>query len=284
VGNAGDSLSHFRLVEKIASGGRGEVWKAVDTRDTREVAIKILAPSFTRDPGQMVRLKDEIQALSALDHPNIVVVHSVEDGERPILCMELVDGVGLAQRIPRGGLALGELLRLALPLSDAVRAAHQVGVTHRDLKPSNVMVGEGGLLKVLGFGLAETRDRDAHLDPDDTPTLTLSQERTLGNAIPYVSPEQVQGKPLDHRSDVFSLGAILYEMACGKRPFGGDSPADIIVGILRDHPQPVTEINEALPRRLEQIIRRCIEKDRELRFPTVQALHAELAQLVPDSA
>jgi serine/threonine-protein kinase len=280
VPETGDSLSHFRLVEKIGEGGMGDVWKAVDTRLDREVAIKILPPALASDPERLDRFKAEAKAVAALNHPNIVTIHSVEESEGVhFLSMELVHGATLIEHIPRGGLAFGKFLDRALPLTDAVRAAHQQGVTHRDLKPGNVMVSHDGRVKILDFGLAEIRKREGDPEVDDLPTQTLTQERKIRGTMPYMSPEQVQGKTLDPRSDVFSAGCILYEMATGVRPFEGESSADIIAAILRDDPRPVTELNRMLPRQLDRIIRRGLEKDRERRFQTVQDLHNELDEL-----
>jgi TolB-like protein len=280
VPETGDSLSHFRLVEKIGEGGMGDVWKAVDTRLDREVAIKILPPALATDPERLARFKAEAKAVAALNHPNIVTIHSVEESEGiHFLSMELVHGTTLADHIPRGGLALGKFLDLALPLTDAIRAAHQQGVTHRDLKPGNVMVSDDGRVKILDFGLAEMRQGEGEREIDDLPTKTLTQESKIRGTMPYMAPEQVKGKPLDPRSDIFSTGCILYEMATGTRPFEGESSADIIAAILRDDPRPVTELNRSLPRSLDRIIRHGIEKDRERRFQTVQDLHNELDEL-----
>jgi serine/threonine protein kinase len=275
-------LAQFRLIEKIGRGSTGEVWKAADTGLDREVAIKLLSPSLAKDPERLARFKEDARTVKALNHPNIVLVNSVEESDGThFVSMELVRGTTLAERIPSGGLTLDEFFELALPLTDAIRAAHQMGVTHRDLKPGDVRVDEDGQVKVLDFGVAEIRtpEIDPELDTDEVPTLTLTHESTTRGTMPYLSPEQVRGKAPDHRSDVFSLGTLLYQMATGRRPFEGESPADIIVAILKDEPPPVTELNPALPQRLGRVIRHCLKKDRGQRFQTVQILHEALVQL-----
>jgi serine/threonine protein kinase len=175
---------------------------------------------------------------------------------------------------------LDKLLELAMPLVDTVRAAHAVGVTHRYLTPGSIIVGEDGRPRILDFGMAEVKESelDPHLDPDDVPTLTLTQDGAR-STLPYMSPEQIYRKPLDDRSDVFSLGTLLYEMSTGSCPFSGESSADIAVAVLKDEPPPVTELNSALPDRLAEIIRRALAKDRGRRYQTAQELHDDLAGL-----
>jgi serine/threonine protein kinase len=279
---SGQMLSHYRLVEQISKSATGVVWSAVDTRSDREVALKTLPERFVRDSHKVRKFEEEIRALAALGHPNIVVIDEIGEGQGVhFIGMELVKGGLLAERVPDGGLDLDPFLDLALPLTDAIAAAHDGGITHRNLKPGKVMVTAEGQVKVLDFGLARLRERelDRDDDPDETPTLTLTTDRTLPGTIPYMSPEQVQGRRIDHRSDIFSLGTILYEMATGKRLFEGESSADTIVAILRDQPRPATELNGALPGAIDPILLRSIDKDRKRRFQSARDLHDELSRL-----
>jgi serine/threonine protein kinase/tetratricopeptide (TPR) repeat protein len=263
----------------------GAVWKARDTKLDRDVALKILPEELSRDPETLSRFADEAKAVAALNHPNIVTIHSVEEsGGVHFLTMELVQGKTLRDQIPPGGEGIDRILELALPITDAIGAAHQRGVTHRDLKPSNVMIGDDGRVKVLDFGLAHIRGRESDNDPTltktlETPTLTLTTESRVRGTMPYMSPEQVQGKPLDQRSDIFSLGVMLYELATGSRPFVGESSADVIAAILRDQPKPPSEMNRSLPHQFDRTVNHALEKTRDKRFQTVQDLHDELAGL-----
>jgi len=278
VTQSGDSLAHFRLVESI---GHGDRWKAVDTNSGREVAIKILPPSFAKNPEKLARFKDTVRAIAVLDHPNIVAIDSVaESGGVHFCTMALVSGTTLDQQLPPDGLPLDKLLELAPSLVDTVRAAHAAGVTHRYLSPGCVILSEDGRPRILDFGMAEVRESELEpdVDPDDVPTLTLTQDAAR-NTLPYMSPEQIYRKPLDQRSDIFSLGTLLYMMATGRCPFSGESSADIAVAVLKDEPPTVTELNSALPDRLAEIIRRALEKDRGKRYQTAQELHDDLARL-----
>jgi serine/threonine protein kinase len=278
VTEPGDSLALFRLVEYLSEGDR---WRAVDTRDDREVAIKILPTAFANNPESLARFKETARAIAALDHPNIVAIDAVaESGGVHFVSMKLVRGETLAQQLPQKGLPPEKLVGLALPLVDALRAAHEQGLTHRYLTPHNVILTEDGRPMILDFGMAEVRESelDPDVDPDDVPTLTLTQAGAR-STLPYMSPEQIYRKPLDHRSDLFSLGTVLYEMATGKQPFVGESSADVAVAVLKDQPPPVAELNPALPERLALVIGRALEKDRGRRFQTAQELHDELAKL-----
>ena len=280
VADPGDLLAHFRLVERIGQGGMGDVWKAVDTKLDREVAVKILPPALAQDPERLARFAGEAKAVAALNHPNIVTIHSVEEaGGVHFLTMELVRGQTLAELIPPGGLPVERFFEIAVPIASAVSAAHEQGVTHRDLKPGNIMVSDEGRVKVLDFGLAKFREPKTSADPDDVPTKTLTQEEEIRGTMPYMSPEQVQGKPLDQRSDIFSIGAVLYEMATGRRPFQGETSADLIAAILRDDPRPLTELNQAMPRQLQRIVRHAMERNPERRFQTTRDLRNELEAL-----
>jgi serine/threonine protein kinase/cytochrome c-type biogenesis protein CcmH/NrfG len=273
-------LSRYRLLAKIGEGGMGVVWKAKDTSLDREVAIKLLPDELSQDPERLARLESEARIVAALNHPNIVTLHSIEEAEgRRFLTLELVAGQPLAELIPSRGLALPEFVRIARAVVEAVGAAHRLGITHRDLKPRNIMVGRDSV-KVLDFGLAQSPKAPAHApDASDLPTRTqVGDERVVGT-LAYMSPECVEGLPVDARSDLFSLGSVLYEMATGRRPFEGGSTAALISSILRDAPVPPTRLNETYPARLDRIVARCLEKDPKYRWPNAQSVQWELEQL-----
>ncbi|MCG6926366.1 MAG: protein kinase [Acidobacteria bacterium] len=277
---AGTRLGPYEILAPLGAGGMGEVYRARDPRLGREVALKVLPPDVASDPERLERFEREARALAALNHPHIVTIYSVEevDGRR-FLTMELVAGSTLSQIIPQGGLPLPYFLRIAVPLAEAVHAAHQKGITHRDLKPANVMVTEDGLVKVLDFGLARLQENAPEtVDTETTTRVATSPGRVMGTA-PYMSPEQVEGKPVDHRSDVFSLGVVFYEMATGRRPFAGGSQAALASAILKDAPTPLTELRPDLPPDLGRVIRRCLEKERRRRFQSVLDLRNELEDL-----
>jgi Tol biopolymer transport system component len=277
-------LAHYRLVEKIGEGGMGVVWKAEDTKLGRQVAVKILPEDLASSPDRLARFEREAKLLASLDHPGIVTIHSVEeaDGIR-FLTMELVRGRSLSSLIGKRGLPLNELLRQAVAFSDAVSAAHKQGITHRDLKPQNIMVTDDGRVKILDFGLAKLREEAAGgAGSTQLPTVAKTEEGSVLGTVAYMSPEQAEGKPVDHRTDIFSLGIVLYEMATGRRPFTGESRASIISSILRDTPPAVSDLNEALPRDLGRIVRHSLEKNPERRFQTALDLRNELEELKQD--
>src|SRR5277367_1286239 len=220
----------------------GEVYRAADTKLGRDVALKVLPAPMARDPEFLARFHREARAVAALNHPHIVTIYSVEDADgTSFLTMELVEGQSLDRVIPSGGLPVEQIVEIATALADALAAAHEKGIVHRDLKPANVMVSNEGRVKVLDFGLA--KDVSAS-DPGDA-TLTSDHRTQVGVVMgtpAYMSPEQTSGRPLDHRTDIFSLGVLLHEMATGGRPFDGSSSAELVSAILRDTPASVTEL------------------------------------------
>ena len=272
----GSSLSHFKITSKLGEGGMGEVYRAEDTKLGREVAIKVLPGEMANDPERLERFQREAKALAALDHPNIVTVHSVEAAnEIHFLVMGLVDGQTLDQVIPDGGLPSKKLFELAIPIADALAAAHAKGITHRDLKPGNVMVTDEGRVKILDFGLAKLTQADTA----EAETELMTQDGLVMGTVPYMSPEQVQGDEVDHRSDIFSFGILLYEMATGQRPFQGENNAAVISSILRDEPTAVSSMRAELPNHLGRIIKRCLAKEPERRPQSAIDLRNELQEL-----
>ena len=276
----GETLSHYKILDKLGAGGMGEVYLAEDTTLKRQVALKVLPPDLAGSQERLERFQREAETLAALDHPNIVTVFTVEhDDDVHFLTMQLVEGKQLSDLILEGGMPLERIFEIAIPLADALAAAHEKGVIHRDLKPANIMLSDEGRVKILDFGLAKFREEAEAPIATQLPTEPLTEEGLAIGTVPYMSPEQVEGKSVDHRSDLFSLGIILYEMATGQRPFQGDSPASVMSAILRDTPSSVTDLRVVLPRQLARIIHRCLVKDKERRLQTARELAIELDEL-----
>ena len=274
-------LNHYRILHSLGKGGMGEVFAAEDTRLQRKVALKVLSGLMSSDPEQRTRFEREARAVAALNHPSIVTIHSVEEADGvPFLTMELVEGKTLSSLMTGAGLPIDQLLRIAVAVSDAMATAHQRGITHRDLKPGNVMITPDGRVKVLDFGLAKLQepvfasDGDTHAASRD-----LTGEGRIIGTVAYMSPEQAEGKPVDQRSDIFSLGVLLHEMATGERPFKGDSHLSVMSSILRDMPSAITDINPNLPAALAKIVRRALAKDPSRRYQTATDLRNELEDL-----
>jgi TolB-like protein/Tfp pilus assembly protein PilF len=266
----------------------GEVYRAKDTKLGREVAIKVLPESVSADPERLKRFEREARALASLNHPNIVTVYSVEEaGDMRLLAMELVEGHTLDLVISAGGLSLSRFFEIAVPLADALSAAHERGIVHRDLKPSNVMLTREGRLKVLDFGLAKLVTADSDPNVTASPTASraeLTGEGTVFGTVAYMSPEQARGGKVDARSDVFSLGIVLYEMLTGDRPFKGTSSLDVLSSIVRDSPIPVTDLRADLPPHVGRILRRCLAKDPYDRYQTSRDVLNELRDLQAETS
>ncbi len=273
----GAQLGAYRIISVLGSGGMGEVYRAHDARLGREVAIKILPDAMAKDPDGLARFEREARAVAALNHPHIVTIYTTEEaGGVRFLTMELIEGRTLDQIIPDGGLPLTQFFEIAVALADALHAAHQKHITHRDLKPSNVMVTDDGRVKVLDFGLASAGGPAGLEAGADITRPALTQAGTILGTMPYMSPEQIEGKPIDQRSDLFSLGVVLYEMATGRRPFSGDSSPALMSSILRDHPEGMNERRPDLPEGAGRLIARCLEKSPRDR---VQSAHDVLADI-----
>jgi serine/threonine protein kinase/tetratricopeptide (TPR) repeat protein len=275
----GRQLGSYKIVSLLGVGGMGEVYQAHDTKLGRDVALKILPEAFARDAERVARFQREARSVAALNHPNIVTLHSVEevDGVH-FLTMELVKGESLTKTIPEGGLPVERVLEIAGALAEALAAAHDKGIVHRDLKPANVMLTEEGRVKVLDFGLA----KETRLTGSGDATLTATRFTEVGAVMgtpAYMSPEQITGRAIDHRTDIFSLGTMFYEMATGQRPFQGVSSAELASAILRDNPPSVTDLRADLSSDLARIIRRCLEKEPRNRIQTARDVSNELRDL-----
>jgi serine/threonine protein kinase len=276
----GDKLGRYQILGPIGAGGMGEVYRARDPRLDREVAIKVLPAEMALDSDRLARFQREARVLASLNHAHIVTIFSVEETNgMHFLTMELVEGQTLSSLIQANGLPIEQIVEIAGALADALAAAHEKGIVHRDLKPANVMITPDGRVKVLDFGLA----KDVSGGGSGDVTLTSfgnTQSGTMVGTPAYMSPEQIFGRPLDHRADIFSLGVVLHEMATGRWPFEGNSPGELFSAILRDDPTPVTESRPDLPGDLARIIRRCLEKDPRHRVQTARDVANEFRDLV----
>jgi TolB-like protein/tRNA A-37 threonylcarbamoyl transferase component Bud32 len=279
----GKTLAHYRITAAIGSGGMGDVYRATDTRLGREVALKVLPPEMASSPERLERFRREAKALAALDHPGVVGVYSVEETDGVhFLTMQLVEGEPLEKLIPADGMEVPRILDIGAALAEALRAAHDKGIVHRDLKPANVMVTRDGGVKVLDFGLAKVANSGD--DGDNAATDMKTREGAVMGTVPYMSPEQIQGQAVDHRTDIFSLGVILYELVTGQRPFQGRSSAALASAILRDTPRPMGELRAGMPDELIRVIERCLQKNAADRFQSAREVREALRGATTGSA
>ena len=281
----GKTVSHYRILRQLGSGGMGVVYEAEDTRLRRNVAVKFLSSQLAQDAPMLERFEREARAASALNHPGICTVHAIDQVEgQSFIVMELVDGESLAARMSAGPLEIGKVLDYGVQIADALESAHGKGIIHRDLKPMNMMVTSRGQVKILDFGLAKINRTESPTDETVSPTAPpnrrdLTAAGTVFGTVQYMSPEQARGLATDARTDLFSLGAILYQMATGERPFEGDTEAVVFEAILNRDPRPLAEANPAMPPGLAPILEKALEKDRGLRYQNATDVKTDLLRL-----
>jgi serine/threonine protein kinase len=274
----GTKLAHYEITSHLGNGGMGEVYQAIDGRLGRSVAIKLLPEAFMDNRDSAARFEREARVLASLNHPNIAVIHGIDESAgRKFLIMELVGGETLAERIQRGPVAMDEAIRIAKQITEGLESAHQKGIVHRDLKPANIKITTVGQVKLLDFGLAKALAGAAtELDPSNSPTINRTETNVgmiLGTAA-YMSPEQAQGRAVDERSDIFSFGAVLYELISGRRPFTGPSTIEVLSAVMRDDPAPISA-----PEAVLAIVRCCLSKRAAERFASATELKAALSRL-----
>jgi len=279
-----DKVSHYRIVEKLGAGGMGEVYLAEDMKLGRKVAIKILSEEYTTNRDRLHRFEQEACAASALNHPNILTIHEVGNDEgRHYIATEYIDGVTLRRKIGGAQIEAREILDIAVQVASALEEAHAAGIIHRDIKPDNIMVRRNGYVKVLDFGLAKLTETSTEREPSDgeasTRVLVQTDAGVVMGTSHYMSPEQARGKPVDARSDIWSLGVVIYEMVAGRTPFEGETSTDVIVAITQKEPAPLLRFAPNLPAELDWIVTKALRKDREERYQTIKELLVDLRRL-----
>ena len=276
----GATVSHYRVVGKLGVGGMGVVYEAEDVRLGRRVALKFLPEELAQNPDAIRRLKREAQIIARLNHPNICIVHDIDEYvSQTFIAMERIEGVTLKIHMARKLLDTAEIVDITMKIAEALQGAHDHGIVHRDIKPSNIMVGRDGLVKVLDFGLARSFIRNADDTGDHPPTASTVPGRPLGTAQ-YMAPERILQMAVDPRCDLFSLGVVVYEMATGQLPFAGASSSQTLTNILEIAPAPLTQISLDRPGKLERIVNKLLEKRPDDRYQSARALQIDLRKLV----
>src|SRR5215510_9044907 len=276
----GQKISHYRILSLLGAGGMGEVYLAEDTNLRRKIALKVLPVGVAQDKDRLYRFKQEAFAASALNHPNILTIFEFgAEAETHFLASELVEGETLRVRMQRSAISLSETLDITIQIASALQAAHAANIIHRDIKPENVMIRNDGIVKVLDFGLAKLIEPTPSDPDEEAPTQALTQPGTIMGTARYMSPEQARGMAVDARSDLFSLGVVIYEMLTGRRPFTGETISHTIVAILEKEPPPLTGTGRHFPVEIEQIIKQALGKKVEERYQSAPALLADLRKL-----
>jgi serine/threonine protein kinase len=278
-----EKISHYRILEKLGAGGMGEVYLAEDVKLGRKVAIKILSEEYTTNRDRLQRFEQEASAASNLNHPNILTIHEVgKDNGRHYIATEYIDGLTLRRKALGSHMEIPEILDIAVQVASALEEAHAAGIVHRDIKPDNIMVRRNGYVKVLDFGLAkltETIDRSSLDAEASTRVFVQTDAGVVMGTSHYMSPEQARGKPVDARSDIWSLGVVIYELVAGRTPFEGETSTDVIVGITQKEPPPLARYAPNVPAELDWIVMKALRKDRDERYQTIRELLTDLRRL-----
>ena len=283
--SAGQLVKHYQILASIGEGGMGEVYLAKDTILGRRVALKVLPEYIGKDPDRLRRFKQEARSASTLNHPNVCVIHEIgeTDDGRPFIAMEHIEGVTLRQRMNERAMKLGDALDITIQVANALTAAHQAGIVHRDIKPENIMIRSDGYVKVFDFGLAKLTDRRVSDEKATLSTLFVnSSPGTVMGTAAYMSPEQARGVTVDERTDIWSLGVVLYEMVSGRPPFVGETPTDVVVAIVEKEPPAISKFLTAVPQELERILRKALRKDPNERYQIAKEMGIDLRSLRKD--
>src|SRR6266498_1207970 len=276
----GSRLGPYEIVAALGAGGMGEVYRARDARLGREVAVKVLPADLSTDQDRVRRFEQEARSASALDHPNIITIYDIGSADSTLyIAMELVEGRTLRELSTSGALPARKVLSIAPQIAEGLAKAHAAGIIHRDLKPENVMVSKDGFVKILDFGLAKLALPESGISAMPTMDKPETQPGIVMGTLPYMSPEQASGQPLDFRTDQFSLGSVLYELVTGRRPFQGKTGPETLAAIIREEPKPIGELAPATPTPLRWIIERCLAKDPEERYNSTKDLARDLSSL-----